>query len=348
MTLAIVPNINTSWYNPARVTGDPIITQNVNYPGGVNTLKSTSKTTYRLMQDMLKRMLTTAPKQGLGVSVSSPDLLVETGDAVINGRWVLNDAQASYDASILGDDTYYLMFSLTEDAESENRDPQNETITLTSELVSGYVSVATKLVIAKFSVTAAVPTLIESYTDVPSQVAAAAIVPSTTPDGSVAGSVGLYSGAVERNLEAIAESDGFRITEKLIIDDTDGTPVGKSHIRNIDQELEARNDPAVDDDYVPFHAKSLKINGVEVIDAAQALTNISLLNTKAIPGGSSELLDTDSSQAGISNKSFNFPIMLKPVIRTNDSPAATVHVATIWDSDVDGNHYYKLWWSIRR
>lgn len=306
MTLAVVPNVNTSWYEPGRISGDPVITQNLNYTGGANTLKSTTKVSVRLVQDMLKRHLPSTIRQGLGVGVSSPDLTVAVGDAIINGRWVLNTTQADFDASVLGDGTYYLHLTLTEDAEGVDRDPQNESIVIEATLVGSYgAATSNRIVLAKFSVSSSVPSLIASYTGTPAQWAAAAIVPPISPDGSVYGSVEIYSGAIERNLEAVAEADGFRITEKLIIDDTDGTPVGKAHLRNIDQELEARNAPSVDNDYVPFHAKSLKIDGQEVITSSQALTNIPSINSKTVPAGASELLDRDTAPSErVKNKEF--------------------------------------------
>lgn len=286
MTLAIVPNIQTNWYDPSRISGDPIITQNLNYTGGVNTLKSTSKTSIRLMQDMFKRFMPTTLRQGLGVSVSNPDMRVAAGDCIVNGRWVLNTTQVTLDASVLGDDDYYLIFELTEDAEGESRDPQNEAITLVAISTTAYTAIATRLVLAKFNVASTIPTLIASYTGTPAGWAVAAIYPPTSPDGSVYGSVELYSGAVERNLEAISEADGFRITEKLIIDDTDGTPVGKTHLRTIDQQLEARNDPAVDDDFVSIRGKTLKIgaegDNLEIVTALRKIYNATIEDTVAI------------------------------------------------------------------
>jgi hypothetical protein len=312
MTLAIVPNINTAWYDPSRISGDPLIVQNVNY-AGAGTLKSTSKTTVRLLQDMMKRLLPTCVRVGLGIGTADVDITIGEGAATINGRWILNDSPATVDASVLANGTYYLYITLSELLEGENREPQSEGISFTTNLIGTYEASANKLVLAKFSVTAGVPTIIVTYTDVAAQWAAAAIVPPIGIDGSAYDSVGIYSGSIEKQLEGLAETNGFRITRRMIMDDTDATPVGQAHLRNRDQELQARNAPGVDNDYVAFHVKSLKVNGSEAITNARALINIPSVNSKTIPEGSGAITDVNSIQT-LTNKTLTAPVLSIPAI----------------------------------
>jgi hypothetical protein len=298
MTIGIVPNLNTTWYDPGRISGDPIIIHDINYVGGSLTAKSTTKTIHRYLQDFLKQTISTSIRDGLGLNVSSQTITIATGHAIINGRWIYNDAQASYNCSGLSNGDYYLHFTLIEQLASATRDLQQETISIQSTLVGSYSHTSAKLILGRFTVTSGTP-VITSSNIVTQAIATTAIIPATSPTGSISSVVDIYSGSHILTKQLTSEDNGTRIHKKAIFNDQDTTPVGDIQLINKDQISTFRNN--ADSDYVSIDIKSVKISGTEIITSGRGLISITSLNGLPIP--SSNIVGINDTQT-ISNKTL--------------------------------------------
>jgi len=208
MTVAIVPNTRTNWYDPQIAAGAPVVIQNINYLTG--DPNSVINSTIRFIQDSFKRWTASAVLEGYALGgQGTPNVTVSAGYATIHGRHLYNDAVVNVSAVITADD-YYIVVTLTEDAEAQTRDPTNDAVTTTAVLVSGYTPLSNKLVLGKFTTDGANATVVTSYSQA-GETRTGHIMPAQLVDGSSFATISMWTGATEKRQMAQFSGDNFNI-----------------------------------------------------------------------------------------------------------------------------------------
>jgi len=208
MTIAIVPNVRTNWYDPQIAAGAPVVIQNVNYVTG--DPNSIMNSTHRFIQDVFKRWTATAIKEGLALGgQGTGDVTVSAGYAVIQGRHIYNDASVNVSAT-LADDDYYIVITESEDAETQTRDPINDTVVISAISTTAYTATSAKLILGFITVVTNIATIVTSYSQA-GEIRTGHIMPSQHPDGSSFSTISIWTGESVKQKTAIFTSDHFNI-----------------------------------------------------------------------------------------------------------------------------------------